>query len=424
MSEIHEANLDAAKVAPATTLAPLGEMVVLDGLSGREGTNRARSALPQITASTDQEAVLAWLARFVDSPNTLANSRREAERLMLWCVRERAKPLSSLSHEDLLMYRRFLANPLPAERWVMPPGRKLSRRDPAWRPFAGPLSEASIRQSQVVLNSMFTWLVEAGYLAGNPMALSRRRRKAPPPRVTRFLETDLWDVVRQTIMAMPQETPRQRAVYARARWLFTLLFLGGLRISEVVGNAMGDFFMRSNPKSGEQRWWLQVLGKGDKERLVPASTEMMVELMAYRRSLGLGDLPEAGEPAPLLFPVAWRRTTRGAAAWPEPLTRSAVHGIVKEVFAQAAERWVAEGRGQAQADKLRAASAHWLRHTAGSSLANDVDLRHVRDTLGHASLSTTSIYVHGEDDARHAAVTTSHRMSWDAAISPQADTPP
>jgi integrase/recombinase XerD len=405
-------------------LAPLGEVVVLDGLSGRDGTNRSRSGHQQISASTDQEAVLAWLARFADSANTLANSRREAERLLLWSVSERAKPLSSLAHEDLLMYRRFLANPQPAERWVMPPGRKLPRRDPGWRPFAGPLAEASIRQSMIVLNSMFTWLVEAGYLAGNPMALSRRRRKAPPPRVTRFLESDLWDAVRQTIMAMPQETPRQRAVYARARWLFTLLFLGGLRISEVVGNGMGDFFMRSDVKSGEQRWWLQVLGKGDRERLVPASTEMMVELMNYRRSLELSDLPAHGEPSPLLFPVAWRRSSHPAPAWPERLTRSAVHGIIKDTFAQAAERWLREGRGDAQAEKLKSASAHWLRHTAGSNLANDIDLRHVRDTLGHASLGTTSIYVHGEDDARHAAISTSHRVSWDAATAALPDTAP
>ncbi|WP_440130605.1 hypothetical protein, partial [Escherichia coli] len=64
---------------------------------------------PPISAATDQEAVLAWLARFADSANTLANSRREAERLLLWSISERAKPLSSLAHEDLLMYRRFLA---------------------------------------------------------------------------------------------------------------------------------------------------------------------------------------------------------------------------------------------------------------------------------------------------------------------------
>jgi site-specific recombinase XerD len=45
-------------------------------------------------------------------------------------------------------------------------------------------------------------------------------------------------------------------------------------------------------------------------------------------------------------------------------------------------------------------------------LANGIDLRHVRDTLGHATLSTTSICVHGEDDARHDAVNASHRIGW------------
>lgn len=395
-------------------LAPIGEIVVIDALSGRDGSNRSRGGNRQLDADTDQHAVLAWLARFADSPNTLANARREAERLLLWSLTERSKPLSSLAHEDLLIYRRFLANPQPTERWVMAPGRKVGRRDPRWRPFAGPLSEVSIRQAMVVLNSMMSWLVEAGYLAGNPLSLSRTRRKAPPARVVRFLEGDLWEAVRQTILALPQETPRQRAVYARARWLFSLMFLSGLRISEVVGNGMGDFLMRSDPKSGDQRWWLLATGKGGKERLIPATAELMVELMSYRRSLGLSDLPLASEPSPLIFPVAWRRSTRSAPAWPEPLTRSAIHGILKEIFALTAEQWRRDGRGEAQAEKLEAASAHWLRHTAGSSLSNQIDLKHVRDTLGHVSIATTNIYVHGEDDARHDAVSGAHRMSWDA----------
>jgi integrase len=396
-------------------LPPLEDIALVDEMSGRHGSNRSTGKC-QLSAETDREAVLAWLARYADSPNTLANARREAERLVLWALTERGKPLSSLTHEDLLIYRRFLANPQPAARWVMAPGRKAGRRDPAWRPFAGPLSEASIRQSMTLLNSLLSWLVEAGYLAGNPLSLSKRRRKAPQPRVTRFLEADLWAAVRQTILAMPRKTPRQQAVYARARWLFSLFFLGGLRISEVVGNGMGDFFMRSDAQSGEQRWWLQALGKGDKERMIPATTELMIELMAYRRSLELSDLPAPGEPSPLLFPVAWRRSKHPAPRWPEPMTRSAVHGIVKEVFDQAASRWLADGRGEAQADRLRTASSHWLRHTAGTSLANaGVNLSYVRDTLGHGDLSTTSIYVHGEDDARHAAVSGVHRISWDSA---------
>ncbi|WP_284620610.1 site-specific integrase [Aquabacterium humicola] len=66
---------------------------------------------------------------------------------------------------------------------------------------------------------------------------------------------------------------------------------------------------------------------------------------------------------------------------------------------------------QGRADKVQAASSHWLRHTMGSRLADGVDLRHIRDTFGHSSLTTTSIYLHAEDDARHAAISaTRHRL--------------
>lgn len=393
--------------------AQLGQVAVLEGMSGREGTNRSL-ARAQISAATDEEAVMAWLARFADSPNTLANSRRETERLVLWAVRQRGKPLSSLTHEDFLIYRRFLADPQPAQEWVMKPGRRFGRHEPGWRPFAGPLSETSVRQSMTVINSMLSWLVEAGYLAGNPLALSRKRGSATPPRMTRFLEEDLWTVVREAILAMPRITQRERDIYVRVRWLFSLLFIGGLRISEVVGNTMGDFFNRPDTKTGDPRWWLDVLGKGKKRRLVPATTELMVELMNYRRALGLADLPRPDEPSPLLFPVTWKHADHPAPPWPEALTRGAVHIVIKDVFAMAAERWLKEGRGEGQAEKLKAASAHWLRHTAGSSLANAADLRYARDTLGHANLSTTSVYVHSEDDARHAAVSSVHRVSWGA----------
>lgn len=387
----------------------------MDDLSGQNGSNRSVGGRCQLAANNDQDALLAWLARYADSPNTLSNARREAERLLLWSLVERSKALSSLTHEDLLLYRRFLINPQPPERWVMQRGRKAGRRDPAWRPFAGGLSEASIRQSMTILNSLFSWLVEAAYLAGNPLSLSKQRRKAPAPRVTRYLEGDLWAAVRETILALPCESLRQRAAYARARWLFSLFFLGGLRISEVVGNGMGNFFMRADAQTGEQRWWLQAMGKGDKERLIPVTAELVVELIAYRRSLELSDLPSLAEASPLVFPIAWRRSRAQASDWPAPMTRSAIHHMVKQIFDLAAERWTDQGGGEAQAEKLRAASSHWLRHTAGSSLANSgVNLAHVRDTLGHGDLSTTSIYIHSEDDERHAAVSAVHRISWAA----------
>ena len=129
----------------------------------------------------------------------------------------------------------------------------------------------------------------------------------------------------------------------------------------------------------------------------------MVELARYRRALGLTALPQEREATPLLLPVWWQapEDNRLPIEWPQPLTRTAVHGIVKDIFATTAGRLLAQGTEcEARADRVRIASAHWLRHIRGSHLADNIDLRHVRDTLCHASISTTSIYLHVEEDQR------------------------
>jgi integrase len=67
----------------------------------------------------------------------------------------------------------------------------------------------------------------------------------------------------------------------------------------------------------------------------------------------------------------------------------------------------------AQAEVLASASAYWLRHTAGSHMSDrQVDLHHLRDNFGHASIVTTSVYLHTEDDARHAATQDKRRIGW------------
>ncbi len=71
-------------------------------LSGANGGNRARAGTRQITADDDLSAVAAWLARYAAVPGTVATYRKEAERLMLWAILQHGKPLSSLTHEDLL----------------------------------------------------------------------------------------------------------------------------------------------------------------------------------------------------------------------------------------------------------------------------------------------------------------------------------
>jgi hypothetical protein len=152
-------------------IAPI-ELVRLPAeLDGQAGINRATSGRSQIAAQNDIDAVKAWLARFADTLTTFTSYRKEAERLLLWSVIEVGKPLSSLTHEYLLIYQRFLGDPQPAERWVMKAGRKWSRFEPDWRPFAGPLAATSQRQAIVILNTLFSWLVNAGVPRGQSVVV-------------------------------------------------------------------------------------------------------------------------------------------------------------------------------------------------------------------------------------------------------------
>jgi len=385
-------------------MMPLERLSLPLVLDGRAGVNRARAGHPQITADNDVDAVKAWLARAADKKTTLDTYRKEAERLLLWCAIECGKPLSSITHEDWLQYKAFLKQPAPAARWVSAEGRKYPRAHPDWRPFAGPLSASSQRQTAVILNALFSWLVNAGYLAGNPLSLSRHRKPRGAPRITRYLDDDIWAAVKETIEAMPRDTLKRQERYRRDRWLFSVLYLCGLRISELIGTPMGALFGERD-RDGVQRWWLEVLGKGDKVRIVPATSELMAELRTYRNGYGLPPSPYPGDLTPLLLPLG------GA---PRAMSRGGVHVIIKSVFESTANRLHEHGDAFAGlGERVMQASAHWLRHTAGSHMANkDVDLRHVRDNLGHESIATSSGYLHSADHVRHAETEAKHKIGW------------
>jgi site-specific recombinase XerD len=410
---------------------------------GGFGSNLGDATRRQIRAGTDLDAIALWLGNYADRPTTHANYRKEAERLLLWSLAEalkgpgaitqedlrlfraflaapersnpiwtviaELKPLSSLTHEDLTRYRQFLADPQPASTWITERGARYPTDDPRWRPFASRLEPASIRQAVVILDSMFGWLVEAGYLRGNPLGLLRQRRRRPAQHVTRYLPAAMWQHVKDYVAAMPEDDPAQQRDKARARWLTTLFYLMGLRISEVAAGTMGNF-VRELGTDGTRRHWLEVVGKGLKYRRIPVSDELLAELTRYRQAHGLEPLPVRSEVTPLLLP--FRR--RAGHTSGEGVNRKTVHNAIKAVFGKAAD-W-AEARGGesvGHAAHLREASAHWLRHTAASHMLDSrMDLRTVRDNLGHDSINTTSQYAHEEDDRRHDETTQSHRMDW------------
>lgn len=372
------------------------------------GANRAVGRTAQIAAKDDLSAIHAWLVTYQDSPETFSGYRKEAIRLLLWAAHERGKSISSLTHEDMVAYQRFIADPQPAERWVSRPavpGRrppKLPSSHPDWRPFYGPLSPSSQRQTVVILNTMFNWLVNAGYLAGNPLALSRARRRGPKGnrRLTRSLTPEQIELVLANIETSPAESERTQKTRTRRRWAIALLYLTGLRISEAVKNTMSGFQQLTGPQ-GTMQWWLDVVGKGNREDSIPVTPDLMHELAAYRQAFDLPPLPVPGETFPLVFSIGPSRAS---------ITRQTLHSILKDTFADVAANLMTKDR-QDDANRLLEASAHWLRHALGSNLIRQgMNIAQVRDVMRHANIATTNIYVHTDEDDRHREMIEKHKL--------------
>jgi integrase len=363
-------------------------------------------------AVTDLEAVAGWLAKYHDTPGTLANNQKEANRLLMWCA-DRGLELRGFGVEDAVGYQAFLRDPQPIERWCLqtiprylPMGganpawcqvqrvpRMLASGElnPAWRPFVSALSPSAARQSMTVLFGLFEHLSAVGYLAANPLRAARRRAAPEPSDVERYLDSAQWQTVLDAIEQMPRKTFPQSGQYARTRFVVRLLFLTGLRRAELTSARTPDL------RYSRGSWWLGVIGKGHKAGSVPLPADAIETIREYRKSLGLSDWPAPGEDRPLLFDLTGKRA----------ITAKAVHQIVTDLFRSIPD------------PHIQKASAHWLRHTAATSqLDAGVSLQVVQANLRHSSLATTEGYLHLHKDKQHAE-TERHRLPLHPVKVPQ-----
>ncbi|MFW3616038.1 tyrosine-type recombinase/integrase [Billgrantia antri] len=358
---------------------PVSSAAVVAGANG----------VARIAASSDAEAVAQWLAEFRASPQTLRAYRREAERLLLW-LEHQGRCLDQLRRQDLDAFESFLASPTPRQLWVGPPR---PRHAPDWRPFRGPLSPASRRQSLVILQGMFAWLVEAGWVGHNPFRLMRDKRRRLDNRqagIDRYLERPLWEWLWQWLNRPLEENGNAREGYLwqRRRVIFGFAYLLAPRIGEMASAEMGDFFQR------EGRWWWRVVGKGGKAARIPVPDDMLALLREWRQELDLSAEPAPRETGPVLRGLDGQRG----------LGDNQLYRLIREAFRQAASALEAEA-GEAMATqiaRLRSATPHWLRHTALTHQAQaGVELRYLASTARHARLDTTARYLHTEDEEWH-----------------------
>jgi integrase/recombinase XerD len=152
----------------------------------------------------------------------------------------------------------------------------------------------------------------------------------------------------------------------RARALLELLYASGLRVSEATGLDREDLSLDGG--------FVRVIGKGDRERLVPVGD---VALDWLRQWLDEG--------RPLLLELGRTSTDRGG-----PLFLGDRGGRLARQQAFAIVRSATRAAG------LRGRiSPHTLRHSfATHLLEGGADLRIVQELLGHASISTTQLYTH------------------------------
>jgi integrase/recombinase XerC len=208
------------------------------------------------------------------------------------------------------------------------------------------LAKTTIARKLAAVRSCFRFLARRGTLAANPA------RQVRGPRLGRRLPSFLPVDETTTLLG---RAPEPTLAGARDRALLELLYASGLRVAEGCGLDLDDL--------DEARRTVRVLGKGDRERVVPVGETALEALTAYleRRGRRRGPL--------FLNARGGRLTTRSA------------HRIVRARARQA-------GIGQR-------VTPHTLRHSfATHMLGAGADLRLIQELLGHRRLSTTQRYTH------------------------------
>jgi integrase len=387
-AEVSAVSFYASLLAPSSAAAPglaAARPMLPAELDGSAGSNRAPVASSGLQARDDLQAIEAWLYAKAGEPGqegfVMATARRyrtEAERLLLWCIAERHKPLSSMTAEDCAAYKAFLAE-IP-ESWIS--RRRAARHTPGWTPFATQLTVNSQQHALTVVGSLFRWLVAARYLEANPWELVKTRLGDDPRHTeldSRAFTPAAWSAIVRWVEAQPC-SPAQ----ARAEFLLHFNEGVGLRADELVSAELGQFRRVEDAAEGvrgDRSWAIAIHGKGARNRLASVPPQAVRALHKY---LALRGLPRLGEAAPHVPLVASVSDPMA------PITYQSLYETLRSWVRRAIR---ASDLSPAEKDVALRASPHWLRHTCGTrALERGVPLGDLQGQLGHADPRTPMRY--------------------------------
>lgn len=262
------------------------------------------------------------------SHNTLTSYRTDLVKLGAWLVqRQCANGLfSNATQADLLA---FLSHRISHGIKASTTGRELS-----------------------CMKRFYRYLLRQGKISSDPTV------NIDSPKVSRHLPTSLTEPEVDALLAAPDI---QQPLGLRDRAMLEMLYATGLRVTELVGLQASQV--------RQDMGIVHIMGKGNKERLVPFGDEALHWMNLYMQQAR--PLILAGKHSTRLFV-----TTRGDA-----MSRQAFWYLIK--------------RYADQAGIAKPLSPHTLRHAFATHLLNHgADLRVVQLLLGHTDISTTQIYTH------------------------------
>jgi integrase/recombinase XerD len=213
------------------------------------------------------------------------------------------------------------------------------------------LGSRSIARHLSAVRGLYRFLLDAGRVPRDPT------QHLDSPRPARRLPRTLSMPDAAALVEAPDMT---RPDGLRDRALLELLYASGLRASEALGLRIEDVNFRAG--------YVTVIGKGDRQRLVPAGAQALDWVRRYLTSVRPR---QVRRDCPALF------LNRSGGA----MSRQALWSLIRRAARRAG---------------LRAAvSPHTLRHSFASHLLErGADLRSVQAMLGHVDISTTQIYTH------------------------------
>jgi integrase/recombinase XerC len=239
-----------------------------------------------------------------------------------------------------------------------------------WSQAEAGVAGATLRRKVSALKRFSAWLVGAGHTKGD--IAGRLRTPATSSSLPRVMGRAQMEEILQDLI---QRADTEESVALRDWAMVEVLYATALRVSELVGLRVGNLSMAERT--------LRVVGKGNKERVVPFGIPAERALRRYLDA-GRPALLAGGDSAQVFV------SSTGKALGPRT-----VYQVVAALLSQY------PGSGPV--------GPHTLRHTAATHLLDGgADLRSVQELLGHASLGTTQIYTHVSTERLTAAYQQAH----------------